>query len=60
MYPNPFESPGFAGFWLRVEREWAEEEKRNLFYPFDGVNDPDLGDEEDDWEGFEEEDYCEK
>jgi hypothetical protein len=33
MYPNPFESQGFAGFWLRVDREWAEAEKRLLYYP---------------------------
>lgn len=29
MYPNPFESQGFAGFWLRVENpcdgcDWKE------------------------------------
>lgn len=24
---NPFDSKGFAGFWLRVEREWAEYQK---------------------------------
>ncbi len=35
MYPNPFECQGFAGFWLRVEREWAEAEKRRDIYdPF--------------------------
>jgi hypothetical protein len=33
MYPNRFESKGFAGFWLRVEREWAENEKKLLYYP---------------------------
>jgi hypothetical protein len=32
MYLNPFESQGFAGFWLRVEREWAEAEKRAFYY----------------------------
>jgi len=31
----------WASFWLRIERKWAEEEKRRLFYPFDGVNNPD-------------------
>ncbi len=35
MYPNPFESEGFAGFWSRVEQEWAEAEKRLLYYPFE-------------------------
>ena len=47
---NRFESKGFAEFWFRVEREWAEAEKQSLFYPFDGVNDPDFegdNDEED-------------
>ena len=33
MYPNRFESQGFTGFWLRVEREWAENEKKQLYYP---------------------------
>ena len=33
MYPNRFESQGFAKFWLRVEQEWAEAEKKLLYYP---------------------------
>lgn len=44
---NPFDSKGFAGFWLRVEREWAEEEKRKLYYWGDyGLPDQDEDDEE--------------
>lgn len=38
MYPNPFDSTGFAGFWLRVEQEWAEHYKRYYVYDDD---DPD-------------------
>jgi hypothetical protein len=35
MYPNQFESLGFAKFWLLCEREWAEAEKKLLYYPED-------------------------
>lgn len=40
-YPNPFEFQGFADFWLRIEREWAEYWKKWEYYPFNGVDDPD-------------------
>lgn len=30
---NRFESSGFASFWLLVEQEWAENEKKQLYYP---------------------------
>lgn len=35
---NPFESQGFAGFWLRVEREWAEKEKFDEHYGLTGCD----------------------
>lgn len=30
---NSFDSTGFASFWLLVEQEWAEQEKKQLYYP---------------------------
>ena len=30
---NRFDSEGFAKFWLRVEQECAEQEKKSLYYP---------------------------
>ena len=36
----------FAAFWENIEDEWAWREKKNEFYPFDGENDPYLGEDE--------------
>lgn len=38
---NFFQLPTWESFWLRVEREWAEQEKKFLYYPDQAC--PDMG-----------------